>query len=176
MDGSVKIGETLLYFIPAIIVAGAIYLLIKKYLDNDYKVRLLELKRAIHKETIPLRFQAYERICLFLERISPNNLMVRVNRPGMSARELQSELLQTIRAEYEHNITQQVYVSSQAWDLVKNAREELIRIINTAAATIGENAGGIELSKAVFEIILKNEKLPTQRALDFIKNESRQLL
>lgn len=176
MKDDSSIIEVLMYFIPAAIVLLAVYMLIKKFLDNDYKLRLLEVKRLIQKDVIPLRLQAYERICLFLERISPNNLLVRVHKSGMSAKELQSDLIFTIRSEYEHNLSQQLYVSSSAWEIVKGAKEEVIKIINMAFIAVGDKASGIELSKAIFDSIVKNEKAPTRHALDFIKNEIRQIL
>jgi hypothetical protein len=171
-----NILEVLMYFVPAALVLMAAYMLIKKFLDNEYKIRLLEAKRSMQKDTIPLRFQAYERICMLLERISPNNLVIRTNKPGMNARELQGELLSTIRAEYEHNLSQQVYISGQSWELVKRAKEDTIRIINMAFVGVGENATAIDLSKAIFEIIVKNEMMPTQKALDYIKTEIKQIL
>ena len=97
MDAVSKIIETLLYFVPALLVLGAMFLVVKKFLDNEHKLRLLDAKRAAQKETVPLRLQAYQRMCIFLERISPNSILARMNKSGMSARELQSDLLVTIR-------------------------------------------------------------------------------
>ena len=176
MDWITKLADTLLYFVPALLVLGAVFLTVKKFLDNEHKLRLLEAKRAMQKETVPLRLQAYERMCLFLERISPNSVLVRTHKSGMSARELQSDLLVTIRTEFEHNLSQQIYISSGAWEVVKNAKEDMIRIINSASASLNENSTGVDLSKAIFEIVIKNEKIPTQRALDFLKNEIKQTL
>ena len=176
MNPAEKIGEILLYFLPALVVLLAVYMLIKKFLDNSYKLRLLEAKRAIQKEVLPLRLNAYERICLLLERISPNNLLVRTNRSGMSARELQTELLAAIRAEYEHNLSQQVYVSQRSWDATKNAKEDIVRLINSAAASAGQDATSMQLSKIILEIMLKNETTPIQRALELIKAEAREIL
>ena len=170
-----KIIEVFMYFIPAVIVLLTAFLLLKKFLENDYKLRLLEAKKNIQKDAVLIRLQAYERICIFLERISPNSLILRIHKMGMTARELQSELLAAIRSEYEHNLSQQLYVSSQAWELVKNAKEDTSRMVNTASTLIGEKATGLDLSKAVFELIIKNETIPNQKALDFIKNEVRQL-
>src|SRR5437870_3397430 len=145
MDAISKLSETLLYFVPALLVLGAVFLVVKKFLDNEYKLRLLEAKRAVQKETVPLRLQAYERMCIFLERISPNSILVRTNKAGMSARELQSDLLVTIRTEFEHNLAQQIYISSKAWEVTKNAKEDMIRIVNSAAASLNENATSIDL-------------------------------
>jgi hypothetical protein len=176
MDTAGKITEVLLYFIPAALVLMAAFLLIKKFLDNDYKLRILDLKRTIQKETIPLRLQAYERLTLYLERISPNNLLVRSHRSGMSAREFHTELLTVIRTEYEHNLSQQIYMSNQSWEMVKRAREETVRMIGTAFALVGENGSGIELSKTIFEMAAKINRSPVDEALNTLKNEVKQIL
>lgn len=165
------INKIILYCLPTIIALLAVFWLIKKFLDNNYQLRLLEVRQTMRKETTPLRLHAYERMCLFLERISINNLLVRVHKTGTSARELQTDLLTTVRTEFEHNLSQQIYISSPAWEMVKNAKEEVIRLINTAAATLKEDATGIELSKTIFEIMIKSEKIPAQKALEFLKKE-----
>ncbi len=175
MDVLLKLIETLLYFVPALIVLGAVYMIIKKFFEKEYKLRLLEVKAAAQKDSLALRFQAYERMCLFLERISPNNLLPRVNRSGISARELHAELLISIRAEMEHNLSQQVYVSSKAWEMLKSAKEETIKTINLAGSSLPDGASGVQLNKAIFDILIRNDKIPTQKALEFIKNEARQL-
>ena len=175
MDQVSRLSDTLLYFVPALLVLGAVYLMLKRYLDNDYKLRMIDLKKSSQKDVIPLRLQAYERMCLFLERITPGNLIMRTNKPGMNARDLHLELLSAIRTEFEHNFSQQVYMSSRVWEVVKNAKEETIKLINLAAASVPENSTGTQLSKAIFEIMLKTEKIPTQKALEIVKTEARQL-
>ena len=175
MDFS-KLIETLMYFIPAGIVLGAVYIVIKRFLDNDYRLRVIEVKKMLQKDLMPMRFQAYERLTLFLERISPSSLLIRVNRAGMSARELQSELLITVRAEFEHNITQQIYVSHDAWELVKGAKEDTVKIINIASAAVGDNGTSADLNKQIFEIIMKTEIVPTAKALEFINHEVKQFM
>lgn len=169
------LGEVLLYFIPALLILVAAYMMVSKFLDKEYKIRLLEAKRDMQKDVVPLRLQAYERMCLFLERISANNVLYRAHKPGMTAKQLHQELLVIIRTEYEHNITQQIYISPAAWAVIKNAKEDLIRIINVSAAKVGEKASGIDLSKTIFEVILQNESIPTQKALDYLKNEVKNL-
>ena len=170
-----KLIDTLLYFVPALLVLGAVYMALKKFLDNEYKLRLLDMKHTSRKEILPLRFQAYERMCLFLERISPNSLIIRTHTPGMNSRQLHTELLLAIRTEFEHNLSQQVYISSKAWEMCKNAKEDTVKIINLAGSSLTDSSSGAELSKTIFEIMIKNEKIPTQKALEFIKNEARQL-
>jgi hypothetical protein len=165
--------QFLFYTIPAIVVLAGCYFLIKKFLDNEQKIRLLEMKKEWQKDLLPLRMQAYERMVLFLERISPNNLLMRVHKPGFTAKEFQVELHSTIRHEFEHNITQQIYISSQAWIVAKGSKEEIIKLINTAASRVEPNSSAMDLSAAIFEIIIKNELKPAQNAIEFIKKEAR---
>lgn len=175
MDISKEIIDVLLYIIPALLVIGVTYLLIKNFLDRDYKLKLIETKQASQKDMLPLRLQSYERLVLFLERISPPSLLMRVNRPQMSSAQLHSELLTTIRTEFEHNLSQQIYMSNRAWENVKLAKEDVIKIINTAAEKTGPGNSALSLSAEIFEEMLRNEAMPAQKAIDFLKNEVRQL-
>jgi hypothetical protein len=98
---------------------------------------------------------------------------MRVNSSNATAGQLHQELLASIRAEYEHNLTQQVYISKGAWEAVKRAKEETIKLINISASKVHDNAKGVELSKMVLEMSMQLEKMPTQVAIDFIKEEAR---
>lgn len=167
--------ELLKYTVPSLIMFVATYLILKKFMDNEYRKQMLELRKANQKIATPLRLQAYERLILFLERVSLNNIVSRVNRQGMDAKLLQSSLIQTIRTEFEHNISQQVYVSATIWDTTKIAKEEVIKIINIAATQLPPNATNAELSKKIFDIVLKLESSPTQIAINQVKKEIRQL-
>jgi hypothetical protein len=187
MESLKGISDVLIYFIPAILVLFAMFAVMRRFLDNqstmirkflerDLQLKTVEDKNIRSRESVPLKLQALERLILFLERISPNQLLVRVHRGGMAASQLQSELVATIRAEFEHNLSQQIYVSEQAWEEVKDAKEEMIRIINNAFSHVGANASGIQMSSQIFEQVLKMENVPTQRAVDFIKSEAKKIL
>jgi hypothetical protein len=123
------------------------------------------------KIILPLRLQAYERLVLYLERITPNNLIMRLNRPELNAAQFQSLLVKTIREEFEYNLSQQLYISPKAWELVKNAKEETINLINQASSKLPENASSAELARVLFDQFLGKEKLPVDRALDEVKQE-----
>jgi hypothetical protein len=163
--------EVIKYSLPALLVLLTAWLLIKNFLKNSEGQRKAELMMKGHEITLPLRLQAYERIVLFLERISIDSLLMRNNQPGMNSRQLHSELLSAIRNEYEHNLSQQVYMSAQAWEMVKNARVQMIKIINTAAEKVNPTLPAIELNKQILENIGEYQKTPTQLAIDFIKTE-----
>ena len=176
MDNTNELVVALMYFVPAALVLIGMFMLIKRYLERDYKLHLIDAKVSMQKNSLPLKLQAYERLVLFLERISPNNMMIRIHRAGSTASQLHADLLATVRAEYEHNLSQQIYISSSAWEMVKNAKEDSLKLINNAYGDAGQNASGMQLSAQVFEQMMKTETIPTQKAIDFLKAEVRQLL
>ncbi len=124
---------------------------------------------------LPHRVEAYQRIILFMERISPNSLVMRKFNNNMKSKELQGELLSTIRSEFEHNIAQQIFISPQGWKMVKESKEEIIKIINLASSQIDENGNALDLSQKIFEIASQIEKLPTEITNEFLINELQKL-
>ncbi|MCD4772145.1 MAG: hypothetical protein K8R41_02030 [Bacteroidales bacterium] len=170
-----EIFEILKYILPSLIVAGLVYFILKEFLKTDNIKQQTEIKLANQKLITPIRLQAYERIVLFLERNSPNNLVLRVNKPKMTALDLQISLIKTIRDEFEHNLSQQLYISAKAWDLVKNAKEDLIKTINTAASQTPENSTSADLGQMIFKLSLEQKNSPQKIALDFVKKEIKML-
>ena len=163
---------TLLYIaIPAIMVFLASYLSFKKIIEVEQNRRKQELMINNQKVIIPIRLRAYERMILFLERISPDNLIVRVSRPEMRAKELEQTLIATIRTEFEHNLSQQLYVSPEAWDKVMGAKTNLISIINTAMDEISPDSPGIILSRKILVKLVEHEVNPVSPAIDYLKSE-----
>lgn len=167
--------ELLQIILPALIVAGAMYMVISKYQERDYKTRLLNLRMKNAEVVLPIRLQAYERVVLFLERISPSSLLLRVSSAGQSATEYHRLLLSEIRNEFTHNMSQQVYMTEQAWQQVKHAREETVNLINRTIQELPENAKGTELAKRVLENVLASESDPTTRAISYLKQEIAQV-
>ncbi len=168
--------EMLKYVIPALVVFLTAYVMTKSYLDHDFEKRKFETRLQNQKATLPIRLQAYERMALFIERISPHNLIQRVRKSNMTAKELQIEMIQTIRMEFEHNISQQIYVSPEVWGMVSITKDEVIKIINLTSMALPPDASSMTLSKAILEFFATSEDvLPTQRAMDGIKMEVRKL-
>lgn len=161
--------------IPGLIVAVAMYQLIKNQTERDYKMRLLELKQKNGEVVIPIRLQAYERIVLLLERITPSNLLLRVSGSGHTASDYHRMLLSEIRNEFSHNMSQQVYMSEQAWQQVKHAREEVVKLINKTYQEMEDKSKGTDLAKRILESILASENDPTARAITFVKQEIAQV-
>ena len=98
-------------------------------------------------------------------------MLLRTSKPGMSAMQLHSALLSTIRSEFEHNLSQQIYMSPKAWEVVRNARSNMIKIINGQAEKMPEKATSVELSKRLLETLMELDKEPTRAAIDYIKGE-----
>ena len=118
-----------------------------------------------------LRLQAYERFILLLDRITPSNLIMRLAQNPTTVNDLHIKLLTDIRAEFDHNISQQLYISHNAWKVIKEAKEDVVKIINIAKENLTEGATLMDFTKAIVEADLKNNS-PTIRATDFIKNEA----
>ena len=168
--------EILKVTLPAVAVFAAAYLIVKSFLDNDHKRRDSEIKKLNQASIIPLRLQAYERIIIFLERANPSSLVVRVNKNGMTAQQLHLELIKTIKSEYEHNLSQQMYMSVGAWELVKTTKEEIIKLINISSTKVPQENSSNDLAMMVITITSNlDKKLPNDIALAYIKKEVSQL-
>ena len=154
------------------------YLVVRRYFDNQQKEQLLQMKIDERHETLrvvtPIRLQAYERMVLFLERISPSSLVMRCYRAGMDAAQLRVALSDAIRGEWEHNLSQQVYISSEAWNRIRQAKDEMLGVINSAAITIPDDADPTRLASAIFATTSQGQ-LPTSSALEYLKQEMREL-
>lgn len=166
--------DLLKLIVPSLIVFLTAYFILNSYLENDYQKKLLEMKMNNQGNVTPLRLQAYERLTLFIERISPQSIIMRTHETGMSARELQTNMLQDIRAEFDHNVSQQIFVTPQTWTMIKAVKEETINMINYAASNLPAQATGIDLSKAIFENIASSDRNPHQVALAMIRTEVQQ--
>lgn len=168
--------EILKYTLPSVVVFLTAFFVIRLYLRNEQEQAALKMKMSNRKDALPLRLQAYERLTIFLERINANNLIIRVRQPNMTTIDMQRALISNIRAEYEHNLSQQIYVSNEVWRSVNIAKDESIKIINLIAASLPKDASGTELSKRILEYYLKSEELaPTQKSIEIIKAEVRKI-
>ncbi len=163
--------EIFKYVLPSLVVLAATYMIIKQFFDREDSKEKLSLAVENHKTVTPIRLAAYERLTLLLERINPQNLIVRVTEPGMTALELQHNLLTSIRAEYEHNLSQQIYVSSQAWKAVTDVKELITQIVNQASQTVEIDAKASELGKKIVEIYSAQENEPVAAAIGVLKSE-----
>jgi hypothetical protein len=124
-----------------------------------------------------LQLQAYERLILLTDRIALPNLIQRANQPGLSAREMQSLLTLSIRQEFEHNITQQIFVSAEAWEVIRNYKDQNTLIINQVASFLPEDASGNDLNRGLLELLMQNPKASLQNVVsEALSFEAKKLL
>jgi hypothetical protein len=165
-----QLFQIAMIILPSGIVFITTYYLVKNFLDHESRKKAVDLKLANQTVITPIRLQAYERVILFLERINPSSMVMRLNKTG-SAANFQGELLKTIRSEFEHNLSQQIYMSNKAWDGVVKAKEETIKLINVAASRVHADASAMEFAQAVITVSSQLSHLPTKEAIDTIKRE-----
>ncbi len=126
---------------------------------------------------VRLQLQAYERLSILCERIGLTNLIGKFPVNEMSAAQLQYEMVQMIKTEFEYNVSQQLYVSPAAWDGIKNFKDQNIYIINQLHAMLPPNANGMDLSKKVVELLSQEENVSLQNIVaTLINNEAKQLM
>lgn len=157
--------------IPASVVLYAVYLIVKANIQKEIDLRSLEVRGRSIETVLPNRLQAYERMALFLERMTPHNLLIRLNVAPVPSREFHQLLLSEIRNEYNHNVSQQVYMSEEVWNLIKSAKEDLIVTINESATEVGSEATSLDLSKKIFEKTISKSVDPIGHALTELKKE-----
>jgi hypothetical protein len=134
-------------------------------------------RSELPQASTPLKLQAYERLILLADRIALPNLINRCNQPGLGVREMQNLLVQTIRQEFDHNITQQIYVSPEAWDAIRNLKEQNLLIINQVSSYLPEHASGQDLNKSLLEMVMQNPKASLHHVVsDALSFEAKKVL
>lgn len=160
---------------PATLMLYLSYLLVRSFLSKQLEEQRITNKLKTQEQIQPIRLQAYERICLLLERISPKNLITRLNNAQYSAKEFQQIAINEIRNEYNHNLSQQLYMSNEAWAKVENSVENTITLINEVSAKMGASNSSVDLAKNIFDRMVKENLEPSEQALTFLKSEIREL-
>jgi hypothetical protein len=167
--------DILKYTIAGVGVVWIAFYLVKPYLERDEKIQLLEFRKTISNQTLPLRLQAYERLVLFIERVNPANMLLRLNATSYSAHELYSLAVEEIRNEFQHNITQQIYVSGRAWSVVKHVKEDTLGIINNALRSLPDTASGLDLSKTILGHLSQLEDNPYDIGANMLRKDLEEL-
>jgi hypothetical protein len=145
------------------------------FLKENHDITRLKIesdtKQQNQKATIGLRLQAYERMVLFLERINPPNLLIRISPGSRHTNDLQSALLKTIREEYEHNLSQQLFITGSSWDLIKNAREEVVKSVNIAASRVKADDLASIYAQEILKQWFSNAVDPVEKAINSLKKD-----
>jgi len=172
MESILEIGK---YIIPSLVVLLTVWLILNQFFRNWEDQRKHERQLLSQKKTLPLRLQAYERVSLFLERISVENLLIREAQSQSTVQAFQQHLVSIVRSEYEHNISQQIYLSEEAWKVVRMTKENTIKLINTASQSLNPEAPAVNLSQTILNLQMQATASPSQIALEIIKAEARKL-
>lgn len=165
--------ETIIIILFLVLLLAFIWLLTE---FSSIKKELGERKNN-EPETLRLRLQAYERITLLTERIALQNLLSRNTNSGLTCRQMQMALIDSIKQEYDYNISQQIYVSPEVWRAVNNLKEQNIYIINQLASTLPAQASGMDLNKHIIDYLINNSNASLHTiVLDAIKFEAKKLM
>ncbi len=173
-----QILEILKYILPALIVLISTYLIVNKFLIKEIERKRLAIFQKNINLTMQLRMQAYERLSIFVERMKVQSLLSRHYTQGASVQDLQLAMVQSIRAEFEHNVSQQIYVSSEVWQTIKSVTEQEITMINQMGSEFELGVPAIELVKKITEYMSEesDDNLPTYIALHAINREAKLVL
>lgn len=167
--------EILKYTLPSVIVFLTAYFILKQAFGNQLRQLKEELGNQLVKENLkiitPIRLQAYERLVLFLERISPSNLIIRQNQANLNVFQFQTRLIQAIRDEFEHNLSQQLYISSKSWMMLIQAKEDIVSQINTAASKLNSDESASKLGQLIIQNEQNSKNKSLRNAIDFLKKE-----
>lgn len=164
-----KILELAFYTLPALITGGVAYFLFSSYFKDQQKTRRWLLQKDNQKQALPMRLQAYERLALFLERINPSKLLIRVAPLGDDKVDYQNLIIKHIEQEYDHNITQQIYVSDECWNMILTAKNTIIQ--NIRKTTMNEDVKTADnLRETILSALLDGQSTSTI-ALSYLKAE-----
>lgn len=169
------IFQIALVLIPAGGVLMTTIYFLRKENDKELRNMQIELKKQRQEFFLPNRVEAYQRAVLLMERIHPNSLVMRLHNPGLPAKAMQAELLKAIRDEYDHNVAQQIFISPSIWEMVKNSKEETIKIINIAGNQMQATSMGLDLAGKIFEIVAEIGELPTEITVKVLKEDLQRL-
>lgn len=168
--------EILKYCLPSLIVLLATWLVMYKLFKSEQQKREWELKRASQKEISPIRLRAYERLALMLERTQPEHLLVDLDVSQLTVPQLQQRLLQTIRLEFDHNMSQQIYVSEQVWDQIMSARAQMLSFVTAMAMQLPPDSTALDYAKRMLTAYNTNGETANQAALYALKEEAAGLM
>ena len=173
MDTS-KILEILAYTLPSLITGGVAYLLFNSYFKDQQNTRRWLLQKENQKDALPLRLQAYERMALFLERINPTKLLIRVVPISSDKNDYENYIIAQIEQEFEHNLTQQIYLSDDCWTIILTAKNATIQTIRKT--NMSERVDSADKLREVILSDLMEKQSPSSAALSYLKNELNQFL
>lgn len=169
------IADLLKILLPALLVLFGMYYAVQLQLSKQFEEKKEQSKQKNIETILPLRLQAYERMVLFLERITPQSLLLRLKDSSVQVADFQQNMLREIREEFNHNVAQQLYISHEVWVKIVEAKESVITLINQSATGLAFDASAIELAKKIIENSMLNDIQPTSEAIKQLKDEASEL-
>lgn len=170
-------NQTLLYIAMAVGAVALAYMTIRDLIRKPKpEEAAAPVSPAVNNTVLPLQLQAYERLTLYVERITPQNLISRLYHSDYTATDMQLALLQSIKSEFEHNVTQQIYVSSAAWEAVTTLKDQTITVINQIAAGMPQDAPARELNRQILEVFMQAGESPSALAAQIINAEAKRIM
>lgn len=163
--------EILKFTLPSFIMFLVVWVMMRNFTKAEDRRRKYLIFKESQKTTLPVRLTAYERLVLLMERISPDSMLVRLQQENQNALMFHAALLTDIRAEFEHNLTQQVYVTDEAWSVVKNAKESIVQLVNTCASHVKPTDSSVMLAQLILKAYETAEQSPTELAIKYLKSE-----
>jgi len=149
----------------------AFYQFIKSDIQRFLDLKTHELNKESRASLLTLRLQAHERLIIFVERINPANLLVRLHQQGIGVKELQNLVVNEVKSEFQHNITQQLYVDSSSWNVIRKLKDDTVAMINNAAQGLPDTATGVDLSKKVLQHMASISENPYDLTIDHLKKD-----
>ena len=169
-----RIIELLLYTLPAVVTGAVAYYLFDMHFKNEQKKRRHELLKETKKDALPLRLQAFERMVLFLERINPTKLLIRITPLSQNKNDYENLVIAQIEQEFEHNLTQQIYMSDDCWTIIMTAKNATIQMIRKT--NMSERVDSADKLREVILSDLMEKQTPSSAALSYLKNELNEFL
>lgn len=163
--------DVLKYTVAGVGVVYIAFYLFKPYLDKTQNLQILEFKKAMSNQTLPLRLQAYERLVLFTDRVNPSNMLIRLGGNNLTAAELHAGIIAEVRNEFQHNVTQQIYVSARAWAVIKRVKEDTLKVVNSAVQALPPDANGLDLGRIILNHLAKLDDNPYEIAINLIRED-----
>ncbi|MCX2576275.1 DUF7935 family protein [Pedobacter sandarakinus] len=165
------LSDVVILFAGLFSALAAFYYFSRNDIQRFFDLKQMEMNKEGRVHLLPLRLQAHERLIIFTDRINPVNLLVRLHQQGVSISTLQAGILNEIKSEYQHNITQQLYVDSTTWSVVRKLKDDTIAMINNAVKGLPADANGIELSTAVLTHMTTIDENPYDLTIELIKKD-----
>lgn len=163
----------LMYALPSLIVGIVAYYFFKEHVNNENNRRKFIIQKQLQKEALPQRLQAYERLSLFLERINPNRLVLRIKPVSTNKNDYENFLIDSIEQEFEHNLSQQIYLSDSCWNVINASKNATIQMIRKVA--MHEKVDSADKLREVILTEMMDKSAPSNAGLSYIKKEVSEL-